>query len=558
MEWFVNLFTGDGVAQSVIVIALTIAIGILLGKIRFFGISLGVTFILFVGILLGELGMTPNGSVLHFFKEFGLILFVFSIGLQVGPGFFDNLRKGGSTLNGIAVGVVLLGGGVTLALHYVTGMPMTTLVGIMSGAVTNTPGLGAAQQAYTDATGVVDETIAMGYAVAYPLGMVGIILTIITLRFLTGVNMNEEERKLYAVTEENNMGPEPLSLEVANPALKGITLAKLGEILQGNEFVVSRVWKRDTRDVIIAASDTRLETGDRIFVIADHKSVEPVTLMVGHPVKMDRTQWIPTQSNLDTRRVVVTNREMNGKRLFSLKLREVHGVNVTRVHRAGLEFVPGSDIVLQYGDKLTIVGSDAALNTVEKILGNSIKHLNEPNLLTIFLGIALGVLLGSVPIFIPGVPQPLKFGLAGGPLIVSILMARFGSKYKLVTYTTPGANLMLREVGICIFLACVGLGAGDGFVDTIVNQGGLYWVGYGVLITVVPLLIMGLIARWTLKVNYFTLAGVLSGSMTDPPALAFSSTLTGHNAPQLGYATVYPLTMFLRILVAQILILFFV
>lgn len=557
MDWFTNLFLGTGIAQSVIVVGLTIAIGILLGKIKLFGISLGVTFILFVGILLGECGMTPDHTILHFFKEFGLILFVFSIGLQVGPGFFNNLRHGGGVLNILAVSIVLLGGILTLLLHYLTGTPITTMVGVMSGAVTNTPGLGAAQQAYSEIASVSDPTIAMGYAVAYPLGVVGIILSIILIRFLTKVNMHKEEQKLIEKEMEDTTTLEPLSLQVENPSLDGVTITQLGKILQGRDFVVSRVWKASTKDVEIAGPQTRLEVGDRIFVITDESNIESITLLVGHQIKMDRIQWIPSNSTLESRRLVVTRKEVSGKRLSSLRLRELHGVNVTRINRSGFEFVATSDLVLQYGDKLTVVGSHHALDTVEKTIGNKLKHLHEPNLMSIFLGIALGVLLGSVPVHIPGIPQPVKLGLAGGPLVVSILMARFGYKYRLITYTTLSANLMMREIGICIFLACVGLGAGNGFIDTIVNKGGLSWVGYGFMITTIPILIVGLIARLVLKVNYFTLAGVIAGSTTDPPALAYSSTLTSNSAPQLGYATVYPLTMFMRILVAQLLILLF-
>ncbi|KGL47493.1 transporter [Porphyromonas cangingivalis] len=558
MEWINNLFMGQGVAHSILLIAMTIALGMALGKIKIFGISLGVTFILFVGILFGELGLRVNHEVLHFFKEFGLILFVFSIGLQVGPSFFSNFKKGGGTMNLIAAGIVFTGAIVTIIIHFITKLPITTMVGIMSGAITNTPGLGAAQQAYLDATGIEDPTIPMGYAVAYPLGVVGIIMSIIALRVIFKISFKNEEEALRRARGGSDEALEPLSLEVQNVAIFGKTVSSLSESLSNRHFVVSRVYKRSTQSIDIAGPDTILEEGDKIFVITRKEDVEPITMMVGKEIKMDRKQWVPSNSHFVSRRVVITKSEISGKSIGALNLRALYGVNITRVNRSGFEMVASSDFRLQYGDKLTIVGSDAALSSVEKILGNSVKHLHEPNLISIFLGIALGVILGSIPMMIPGIPQPVKIGLAGGPLLVAILLASFGHKYKIVTYTTTSANLLMREIGITAFLACVGLGAGEGFLDTVVNKGGHMWVLYGVLITIIPILLMGTVARLAFKINYFTLAGLIAGSNTDPPALAYANTLSDTDASAIGYATVYPLTMFLRVLVAQLMILLFI
>lgn len=558
MEWINNLFMGEGVAHSILLIAMTIALGMTLGKIKFFGISLGVTFILFVGILFGELGLRINHEVLHFFKEFGLILFVFSIGLQVGPSFFSNFKKGGGVMNLIAAGIVFTGAIVTIIIHLVTKLPITTMVGIMSGAITNTPGLGAAQEAYADATGLEDPTIAMGYAVAYPLGVVGIIVSIIALRFIFKISFKKEEEALRRERGGADEALEPLSLEVQNVAIFGKTVASLSESLSNRHFVVSRVLKHATHNIDIAGPDTVLEEGDRIFVITRKEDVEPITMMVGKALNMDRKQWVPSNAHFVSRRVVITKSEINGKSIGSLNIRALYGVNITRVNRSGFEMVASSDFRLQYGDKLTIVGSDAALSSVETILGNSIKHLHEPNLISIFLGVALGVILGSIPMMIPGIPQPVKIGLAGGPLLVAILLASFGHKYKIVTYTTTSANLLMREIGITAFLACVGLGAGEGFLDTVINKGGHMWVLYGVMITIIPILLMGIVARLAFKINYFTLAGLIAGSNTDPPALAYANTLSYTDASAIGYATVYPLTMFLRVLVAQLMILFFI
>lgn len=556
MTWLQELFFGGGVAHSLLVMALTIMTGIILGRVKIFGISLGATFILFAGILYGELGMKVDGEVLHFFQEFGLILFVFAIGLQVGPSFFSNFMKGGRTLNLLATLNVLLAVVVTLVIYFLSGVPLQTMVGIMSGAITNTPGLGAAQQAFNDITGHADPSIGMGYAVAYPLGVVGIILSMVLIKAIARVNIKKEEKQLDEERSEEELSAVPLSLEVQNPSLFGCNVEALTELLRGRHFVVSRIWKKSTDEIQIAITSTILEEGDKIFVITEQPNVEALIMTVGRELHINRKRWIPEDSKYIARKVVVTRKEVNGKSLQSLNLRALYAVNVTRIYRSGVELVASPNFVLQYGDRLNVVGSDSAIESVTPIFGNSVRRLDEPNLFTIFLGIVLGILVGSIPIMFPGIPQPVKLGLAGGPLIVAILIARFGYKVHLVAYTTTSANLILREMGISIFLACVGINAGNGFVDTLVHQGGFAWVGYGLLITMIPLLIVGIIGRFALKLNYMQLIGMMAGATTDPPALAYANTLSDNEAAAVSYATVYPLTMFLRVLAAQLMIIF--
>ncbi|MBP8026770.1 putative transporter [Macellibacteroides fermentans] len=557
MSWLNELLWGEGIAHSVMLLAFVIAAGIQLGKIKIFGISLGITFVLFVGILLGQIGFKMNHEVLHFMKEFGLILFVYSVGMQVGPGFFSSFKKGGITLNMLACGIVLLGVATTIILHFVTGVPMATMVGILSGAVTNTPGLGAAQQAYNDVFGTTDNTIALGYAVAYPLGVVGIILSLIVIRYVFRVSFEKENEALNATEGKNTNEAKPISLMVKNPAIFNKSVSEVSALIENRDFVISRI-SHVNNEVEIPSSTTVLCENDKIFVITTERDAEALRTFIGEEIDMDRKEWIRKDSQFINRRILITKSELNGKRLGTLKLRNLYGVNITRVNRSGVDLVANPNLTLQVGDRVNVVGTESAIESVEKVLGNSMKRLNEPNLLFIFVGIFLGIFLGSIPFVFPGIPQPVKLGLAGGPLIVSILISRFGYKYKLVTYTTMSANLMLREIGITLFLACVGIGAGDGFIDTIVNNGGLSWIGYGFVITTIPLLIIGTIGRYFFKLNYFTLMGLIAGSTTDPPALAYANMTAGNDAPAVGYATVYPLTMFLRVLTAQLLILFFV
>ena len=557
MNWINDLLWGEGIGHSILLLSFVIAAGIQLGKIKVFGVSLGITLVLFVGIILGHFGFTINHNVIHFFKEFGLILFVYSVGMQVGPGFFSSFKQGGITLNMLACGIVFLGVLTAVILHYATGIPMPTMVGILSGAVTNTPGLGAAQQAFSDMHGVSDNTIALGYAVAYPLGVIGIILSIILIKYIFRVSFDKENEQLNSEDSSHTNEAKPISLIVKNPAIFNKTVAELSNLLEHRDFVISRVWRDSNKQIEIASANTVLQENDKVFVITTETDAETIKTFIGEEIDMERKQWIRMESQFINRRILITKPELNGKRLGQLKLRKLYGINITRINRAGVDLVAKPGLTLQVGDRVNVVGTETAVSNVEKVLGNSMKRLNEPNLITIFVGIALGIVLGSIPISFPGIPQPVKLGLAGGPLVVAILISRFGYHYKLITYTTQSANLMLREIGITLFLACVGISAGDGFVDTIVNNGGFAWIGYGFIITFVPLMIIGCIGRYFCKVNYFTLMGLIAGSTTDPPTLAYSNATAGNDAPSVGYATVYPLTMFLRVLTAQLLILFF-
>ena len=552
MEWLYNLFFGQSIAQSVLVIALVITIGITLGKLKFRGISLGITWILFVGIALSHFGMTINPEIRHFAQEFGLILFVFSIGLQVGPSFFSSFKQGGMQLVGCAAAIVLLGVATAGVIHLVTGTPIPTMVGILSGAVTNTPGLGAAQAAYADTTGIQDPNIAMGYAVAYPLGVVGIIFSLIGLRYLLRINFEKENEGLAALSQEHKMA-EKFSVEFTNQLLDGRSVEYIRDLIN-RQFVISRVLPTKG-ELMMADGETKLHVGDRLRLICQAEDTEAIIAFLGHTVEMSDEEWGHNTPNATfiSRRILITKPEINGKKFIDLRLRTKYGITLTRVNRAGVDLIPYQGLELQVGDRVMVVGPEKAVDKVATVLGNSLKKLNEPNLVTIFVGIALGVLLGSIPLL--NVPQPVKLGLAGGPLILAILIGRFGAHFHLVTYTTMSANLMLREIGIALFLACVGLGAGEGFVDAVVG-GGYRWIGYGAIITILPLLIVGTFARLVLKMNYYTLMGMLSGAMTDPPALAYANGVAGNDMPAVGYSTVYPVVMFLRVLTAQIFILF--
>ncbi len=552
MEWLYTLFIGNGIAHAVLTFALTITLGILLGRIRIGGVSFGITWILFVGIALSHFGMTVDPQVRHFVQEFGLILFVFSIGLQVGPGFFSSFKQGGLQLVGCATAIVLLGVAVAYVIHVVTGTPIPTMVGVLSGAVTNTPGLGAAQQAYTDASGISDPSIAMGYAVAYPLGVVGIILSMIFIRYALRVKFEKEDEALNALAKEHQLA-DKVSIEFANELIDGRTVEYIRDLVK-RQFVISRIMHADG-SITMADARSTVRRGDRLWVIADAEDTPAITAFLGRKVEMNDADWgnIPSNTELVSRRILITRPEINGKKFSDLRLRTKYGVNITRVNRAGVDLIPYQGLELQIGDRVMVVGSEKAVAQVADVLGNSLKKLNEPNLITIFVGIALGVLLGSIPLL--NVPQPVKLGLAGGPLIVAILIGRFGTHFHLVTYTTMSANLMLREIGIALFLAAVGIGAGDGFIDAIVN-GGYRWVGYGFIITVVPILLVGIAVRLIFKMNYYTLMGLIAGSTTDPPALAYANATAGNDMPAVGYSTVYPVVMFLRVLTAQIFILF--
>ena len=552
MDWLQALFTDvNSIAHIVMLYAFVIAVGVLLGKIKFFGVSLGVTFVLFTGIVCGHFGFTGNTQILNFMQDFGLILFVFCIGLQVGPSFFTSFKKGGVSMNVVAVGVVLLNVLVALGLYYALGgrVELPMMVGILCGAVTNTPGLGAANEALSQLN-YDGPQIAMGYACAYPLGVLGIIGSIILVRLLCRINLKKEEEELIQQeTVDPHLTPHQMHLEVHNEALDGKTLFQVKNFL-GRNFVISRILQNG--HVSIPNKDTVFHVGDQLYVVCAEDDAEAITAFIGPEIQVN---WSKQDVPLVSRRILVTQSNMNGKRLGQLHFSSIYGVNVTRVNRSGMDIFASPDLTLQVGDRVTVVGPQDAIDRVASLMGNSMKRLDHPNIVTIFVGIFLGILFGSLPIAFPGIPTPVKLGLAGGPLIVSILIGRFGYKLKLVTYTTMSANLMLREIGIALFLASVGVKAGANFVQTVVEGDGMLYVGCGFLITIIPLIVMGMVARFYYKMNYFKLMGLMAGSTTDPPALAYANQVTSSNAPAVGYSTVYPVTMFLRILTAQLLIL---
>lgn len=546
MEWLIDLI-GPGhteLASTLVLYSFVIAAGIFLGKLKIGGISLGVTFVLFVGILMGHFGYIVNPEVLKFVREFGLILFIFAIGIQVGPGFFSSFKKGGVLLNALAVLIILLNVGIVLAIFYIDGnTSIAALVGVMSGAVTNTPGLAAAQQ--TAGTTEAINTMAMGYAAAYPLGVVGIILTMLIIKAVFKINPEAEIRAIEDEIESSQQKPLIVSYEVTNRLIDGKTLFELHQVLDC-DFVVSRLMGADSK-VIIPTSKTELHVGDKIFVVLAPSDAMKFTSVIGHQIEMD---WEEVQSKVISRRIVVTQSKYNGTPLGALRLHTAYSLNCTRVNRAGVDLLASPALRLQIGDRLVVVGDPNDIERLAVRLGNSMKRLNQPNLITIFVGILFGIIVGSI-----NVGFGMKLGLAGGPLVVAILLSRFGYKFKLVTYTSSSASLLMRELGICLFLASVGISSGAGFAKTVFNTTGMWWVIWGFIITMIPLLVVGLIARGKYKINYLTIMGLLSGGCTDPPALAYANNSTGSDAPAVAYSTVYPLTMFLRVVAAQALIL---
>ena len=557
MDWLLNLFTDTGsVAHIALLYAIVIAAGVLLGKIKVGGISLGVTFVLFAGIVAGHVGMTAPTSILTFLQDFGLILFVFMIGLQVGPGFFESFRKGGVTLNGLAVTAVMLNIAVMFACYFIffdtsdaRNLPM--MVGTLFGAVTNTPGLGAANEALSSVYPNGDAPqIASGYACAYPLGVLGIIGATIALKYICRISTDEEEEQLAKDAEEDvHVKPHHMTLQVSNSYLAGRTLQQIHDFLN-REFVCSRALHDG--HISVPNSKTKLELGDRVYIVCAEADAEAIIAFIGPEVEVE---WEKQDQPMVSKRVVVTRPAINGKTLGQMHFSSVYGVNVTRVTRQGMDLFANPHLALQVGDRVMVVGPENLVNRVTSVLGNSIKRLESPNIATIFIGIIVGIIFGSLPFAIPGMPMPLKLGIAGGPLVIAILIGRFGYKVHLVTYTTTSANSMLREIGLVLFLASVGIKAGAGFWDTVVQGDGLKYVYTGFLITVIPILVVGTFARLKYKINYFTIMGMIAGTYTDPPALAYANASCSKEAPAVGYSTVYPLCMFLRILTAQLIIL---
>lgn len=553
MDWFSNLFFGTGIAHSIFVLAFAIAIGIFLGtKLKIKGITLGITWILFCAIACSHFGMTLDPLVESFAKDLGLILFVYSIGLQVGPGFFSSFGKGGLRLNMLAASIVVLGCVTAYVIHLLSGTDIATMTGVLFGAVTNTPGLGAAQQTFQDMTGVSNPDIASGYAMAYPLGVVGILFSMLVIRWVFRIKMDKEEEQVKAEKGEVQQ-VEHYDMKLTNPQIDGLHVRDLG-LLTHVTIVVSRVLDIHGNEFMPDA-ETLLHVGDQVRLVTDKKN-ERTVFLLGEKADI---HWDEQERNIHlvSQHIVVTKDKINGKQICDLKVRDAFHITITRVRRAGIELLATPDLRLQLGDRLTVVGEKEAVEKIAKAFGNSAKKLDAPNLASLFFGIILGVALGSIPFALPGLSQPFKLGIAGGSLIIAILMGAFGTKWHLVTYTTTSANLMIREIGISLFLASVGFGAGKSFIPTLVG-GGYVWIGYGVLITMVPLLLIGVIARLWLKLDYFTLMGLIAGSTTDPPALAYATSQSSVNdRAAVAYSTVYPLTMFLRVLTGQLMILLF-
>lgn len=535
--------------STLILISFVIAAGIFIGKIKIFGVSLGVTFVLFVGILMGHFGYEVNESILKFVREFGLILFIFSIGLQVGPGFFSSFRQGGVRLNGLAILVIALNIAIVLIIYYAGWIEdVPALVGVMSGAITNTPGLAAAQQAVTtmpNAPAEAANTMANGYAAAYPLGVIGIILSMFIIKGFFRIKTTDEVNKIEQEMEDDRLKPFLLSVRMTNTLMEGRTIMGLHDVVQ-TDFVVSRLMNGHG-EIIIPKSSTELHAGDILLIVCSASDADRFKMVIGPEVEMD---WESTDTPVYSRRILITKSQFNGTPLGSLRLHKGYQLNCTRVNRAGVDLLASPSLRLQMGDRITVVGNLEDIDRLADRLGNSMKRLDQPNLITIFVGIILGILLGSVDL-----GYGMKLGLAGGPLVVAILLSRFGYKAKLVTYTSSAASLLLRELGISLFLAAVGIAAGANFASTVFTESGMWWVIFGFLITLIPLIIVGAIARGVYKINYLTIMGLISGSCTDPPALAFANNSTGNDAPAVAYSTVYPLTMFLRVVAAQALIL---
>ncbi|WP_304336809.1 putative transporter [Capnocytophaga leadbetteri] len=556
MEWLWNLMADhESVAYTVIVYSVVIAIGVALGKVKFFGISFGIAWVLFAGIAMAEMGFTVNTHIQHFIKEFGLILFVYTIGLQVGPGFFSAFKKEGIKLNLLAVISIATCVATVIAIHYLTNTDMSTLVGIMSGAVTNTPGLGAANAALAEKFGEDAPSLTTMYAVAYPFGVFGIIIVMLGLRGIFKVNIEAEKRLNSLRHSKDQVVINRFAIKVSNPSLFGKKLSVIKKTLDF-DFTISRMCRKG--EILLADADTLIEEGDVVLVVANQRENEKFFTLMGDSVAI--TDYFPDEKDMryTSRRINVTQRAIFTRTLGELDVRRRFGVTITRVFRAGVEFVPSAHTKLQFGDTITVIGDETHIQLVSKEFGNSKRRLQTPHIAELFMGITLGVLLGSIPFSIPGIPGAVRLGLAGGPLIVAILISRYGGKFSVTHYVSQSANLMVREIGIVLFLASVGLDAKAKFIETLLHGDGLYWMGLGVLITLIPLLVTSLIARIKGKLDYLEICGLLSGASTDPPALAFANDMSNSEIPALTYASVYPLTTFLRIMVAQLLIVFFV
>ena len=562
MEILKNLFYGfpdlwgGGVAHSVMILALVITLGLSLGKLRVKGVSLGLAWILFIGLIFGHFSLNLDEHLLHFLKEFGLILFVYSIGLEVGPGFFSSFKNGGKSLNLLSIIVIVLSIATTLGIYSLSGTSITSMAGILSGAVTNTPGLGAAQQAFSDLRHIDAPSIAAGYAIAYPMGVLGVILSFIILRYALRINKEDEEAAAKrGMGHLEAMTLNTFSIQVTNQMVFNDSIKQVRDILK-RDFMVSKIIRKnheDRHDEVVNGH-TIIEEGDILQIVAHPTVEEPIIALLGEKVQVSDDKF---GKELITRRILITKPGINGKSISQMQIRSNLGTNITRVNRNGVDLIATPDLKLQLGDRVTVVGTELAIAHTEKVLGNQMKRLNYPNLIPIFLGIMLGCIVANIPFFIPGIDENLRLGLTGGPLVVAILIGYFGPKYNLVTYNTISANLMLREIGICIFLACVGLGTGEQFIQTIASESGMTWILYGIAITMIPIILGGIIGKYVFHINYYTLLGVLAGANTNPSALAYVRDQTSADAPTVGYANVYPFAMFLRIVTIQIIIFVF-
>lgn len=549
MEFFEQFLFGEGIAHSIFVLAMVVAVGTLFAKVKIAGISLGATWILFAGIVASHFGMNLHTETLNFVRDFGLTLFVFSIGLQIGPSFFSSLRQGGLRLMWLAILTIVLGGVVAYLLSLITKTPLQTMVGVMDGAVANTPAMGATQQTFFDITGIDDRTIPMSFAVAYPVGVVAVIIAFMLLRGLLRIDLRNESDIVAKRYGENRLAAK-YSIEVMNRQMDGKSVGEIRQIIS-RQFVISRI-SHDGNKASIADASSVVHCGDKIFVVSSAEDKEAILAFLGREIEMLEEEWGEFEGELVSRRIIVTQPKINGKRFVDLRLRTKYGINITRVNRAGVDLIPHQGMELQLGDKVMVVGSEEAINEVAKLLGNSLKKLRDPHIFTLFFGIALGVLVGSIPLI--EASQPIKLGLAAGPMLMAILIGRFGTHWHLITYTTLSANLMLREVGLAIFLASVGLASGSGFVSAVAG-GGYIWLLYALIIAIVPIILVGIYARLRFKMDFFTIMGVLSGCMTNSIALNYANSLAGSDMPAISYATVYPLAMFLRVVIAQAMLL---
>lgn len=556
MDIIMDLIKGEGIGHSIFVLSLVITVGILLNKIKIGGFSLGVTWVLFSGILAGHLGMQIDPMVLSFVKESGMVLFIFGIGMIVGPGFFSTFKQGGIQLNLLSMLSIAIAVGITFLIFLFSGTPIDTMMGILAGAVTNTPALGAAQEAAKGITGAISPDIGIGYALSYPVAILGLILTTGGLKWALKIKVEDESKKIEDREKAKRMEALVFSIEVTNPAIFGSKVSHVKTLLDKHEFIISRILHKDTGEIEMAHPESIIREGDKVLVISEQNEVETICVFIGHKIEMDDTQWFKLDHRLISRRCLVTQGSVNGKSIEELKFRTLYNVNISRVQRAGVHLIGKADLRLQMGDTVILVGEESDVKRVERILGNSVSTLRKPNLFVLFVAILIGVLVGSIEFPFGGMPMPAKLGFSGGTLIVAILISNFGTRFKLNTHNTQSVNLMFREFGITLFLACVGLSVGESFIDKLLS-GGYLWMLYAAAIMLIPLWVTSIVGRYWLKLDYFTLLGYVAGNMTFAPALSMTLDASKNNIPAIKYATVYPLTLFIRVMIAQVMVLLF-